>query len=137
MHLRHADTRAVAEFPYVLDVTGMSLADYSFTSLGNLQRFNRAIDWIQRRDHGSSQCNSGCSCQRRPSVGNGIHCMIDCTQKGAWETYRYAQRVGLKLIDETLLNSIENGADCMINAFRRQPAEILVHTPDSTSGTHR
>jgi len=37
----------------------------------------------------------------------------------------------VQAVDETLINSVENGADRAINHFRSQPAEIMVESPDA------
>ena len=121
---RRRPDQVVAQGARVPDVTGVSLADYSLTSQGNLQRVDRAIDWVQ--DCGELMDEQLASPLRMESMPltRPVNLGVDAAQYTFWETYRFGQRVIIKLVDETVLNNIEHGADRALNGFRRIPNEI-------------
>lgn len=124
--VRNRAPRWIGEAVEVLDLPGMSLGDYSLTSLGNLKRADRAIDWVQNRglelDRGLAKRMG----QSHLPGSEPVHWTLDAAQLSIWEVYRLAQRVAVQVVDETLINSIENGADRTINRFRQMPAEVIV-----------
>lgn len=125
---RKRDEVLVAQGARVPDVPGLALADYSVTSQGNLQRVDRALDWVQ--DVGEAVDDRLAAPLRRDSLPltEPVNRGVDAVQHGFWETYRFGQRVVIHLVDERLLNGIENGADRMLNSLRRIPAEIVIES---------
>ena len=132
--MRRARSTSVAEAVQTLNLPGLTLSDYSFTSLGNLMRVDGAINWVQERSRkisGKLAGSMGCQTMLGMPVA---HEAIDGTQQRFWELYGFAQRMVVHLLDETILNSMENGADHMINSLRRQPAEVIVAPPPLSMG---
>jgi hypothetical protein len=90
---------------------------------------DRAIDWMQNCgelvDH---KLATPLKRQSLPLTGP-VNWTVDAAQYTFWETYRFGQRVVIKLVDETLLNTVESGADRALNSFRRIPNEIEAHGP--------
>ena len=115
----------------VFDFPGTTIGDYSTTSLGNLKRVDRAVDWMQHRLQNTDGAIARQMGRSQLPGSKPLHNTIDAMQWGVWEIYRFAQRVVVQAVDETLINSVENGADRAINHFRSQPAEIFVETPNS------
>ncbi|MGH7202019.1 MAG: hypothetical protein ACREJB_15555, partial [Planctomycetaceae bacterium] len=114
--VRHGSPDAAAEAALALDVSNVTLGDYSHTSTGNLMRLSRTIDWLQQRSmHPAGSSPAG-----------GVNAAIDRLQDGLWDVYQFGRRLAVQLLDETLLNGIENGTDRTINAFGRLPAEVIV-----------
>ncbi len=109
------------------DAPGLVWYDfYTPTSVGNMKRVDRGVDWLQDRStclhekiahHMNRDCFPG---------HYFLHGMVDCTQEGFWDIYRFAQRILVKVLDETVLNSLENGVDHTINKCRKLPSEIRV-----------
>ena len=132
--VRRAPVPPVSEAAETLDVPGVSLSDYSFTSLGNLQRADRTIDWMQAR---SREAELVMNERTRKQISPGskmFHATIDGVQGTFWEVYRLGQRVVLEFVDEQFLNGLENGTDRTINAFQRLPAEeVIAPEPDATA----
>lgn len=122
---RRRPGQVVAQGARVPDVTGVALADYSFTSQGNLQRVDRAIDWMQ--DCSELVDDHLATPLQRPSLPltRPLNQGVDAAQYTFWELYRFGQRVVIKLVDETMLNGIEHGADRALNSFRRIPNEVM------------
>lgn len=114
-----------------LNVSGVAVGDYSMTSLGNLQRADGAIDWVQGRGKELDAGLAGLSGRERLPGTDELNTGVDALQDGIWETYRFAQRVLAQLLDEMLLNSIEDRTDQAVNAFRRPPAEVVVEPTSS------
>ncbi|MBI5760715.1 MAG: hypothetical protein HZA46_19525, partial [Planctomycetales bacterium] len=82
------------------------------------------VDWLQERGTHLDQRiarKAGKNSVLGAPLANRV---IDGTQKGFWETYRFAQRVVVEVLDERILNGIENGVDSAINAPRRTPEEV-------------
>ncbi len=130
--VRNGSPEWMGEATEVVDLPGTSLADYSLFSLGNLKRADRAIDWLQHRRQRFYQ-SAAQRLRRSPFPAEAtIDDPIDTAQSGIWEVYRFAQRVAMQVVDETIINSIENETDRTINRFRMQPAEIVVEKPIST-----
>lgn len=109
-----------------LNVPQVTLSDYSPTSVGNMKRVDHAVDWLQER--GTRLDDKLATKVRRPTVlgAPAANKVIDSVQRGFWETYLWAQRVGVEILDEGILNGIENGVDSTMNAFRSTPAEEVV-----------
>ena len=117
----------VGEATGVIDFSGLTLSDYSQTSIGHLKRVDRAIDWVQERTlELDNSVVSPLGYEQSPPVKifNGG---IDGTQFVVWETYRFVQRIAMQLLDEEILNGLENMTDRGINQLRRVPAERKVH----------
>jgi hypothetical protein len=110
----------------VADVPGLVWWDYNLTSVGNLKRADRAVDWAQERNkslHRKFADDAG----RSPVPGHHLlHGMVDCTQEGFWDVYRFSQRLLVQVLDETVLNCLENSVDRAINKFDQLPAEVIV-----------
>lgn len=121
-HCRDWFAKAVA----VADVPGLAVYDYNLTSVGNLKRADRAVDWVQDRNKNlhekiARRANRDCF------PGHHLmHGMIDYTQESFWDVFRFSQRVLVEVLDETVLNSVENGVDRMINKFHQIPSEVIV-----------
>jgi hypothetical protein len=109
-----------------LNVPEVSLSDYSPTSLGNMKRVDEVVDWLQERGTRLDDKLATRAHHRTVLGAPATNTVIDGVQAGFWETYRFAQRIGVQLLDEVLLNGIENGVDSSINAFRTTPAEVIV-----------
>jgi hypothetical protein len=120
-HCREWFAQAVA----VADAPGLAVWDYNLTSIGNLKRADRAVDWMQARNKNLHAKYSRPTASRRFGQGLG-HCVVDSTQASVWEVYRFAQRILVQVLDETVLNSLENGVDRTINTFHQLPSEVLV-----------
>lgn len=120
----HSQRDWVADGASALNVPGLSLGDYSFTSSGNLKRVDGTVDWLQNRtthlDQRLARPTGRTSVLGTPVTNRAI----DGVQKGFWEMYRFAQRVVVELLDERVLNGLENGVDAAINAPRRTPEEV-------------
>ncbi|WP_166824288.1 alkaline phosphatase family protein [Thalassoroseus pseudoceratinae] len=109
-----------------LDVSNVGLGDYTITALGNLSRIDRGIDELQV---GASRLNrKAAGVFGRESLPGLklVNGTIDAAQCVFRETYRFAQLVLIKLIDETALNVVEDGIDHAINSFHRVPSEVAV-----------
>jgi len=129
--LRNETHPWIGEAVEVFDFPGTTIGDYSTTSLGNLKRVDRAVDWMQHRLQNTDGAIARQMGRSQLPGSKPLHNTIDAMQWGVWEIYRFAQRVVVQAVDETLINSVENGADRAINHFRSQPAEIFVETPNS------
>lgn len=118
----------IAQGAQVLNISGTVLGDYSPTSTGNLKRVDGTIDWVQQRGKNlEHRIARRVGRQRSSRASNWLHFGIDQTQDVFWETYRFGHRVFAEILDEMILNSVENGADHLMNQFRqRHPAEIIV-----------
>lgn len=126
---RRSPVPAVAEAAEALDASQVTVGDYSVRSLGNMKRIDGGIDWVQAR--GRAVGKKVAAPIGRDSLPGAplVHGVIDCAQEGFWEVYRFAQRVIVCVLDETVINGIENTTDRAINHFHRQPAEIIVPCP--------
>lgn len=126
---RRQPQAVLAQGARVPDVPNVALADYSVTSQGNLQRVDRAIDWMQ--DCGELVDQQLATPFRRQSLPltGAVNWTVDAAQYTFWETYRFGQRVVIKLVDETVLNTVEAGADRALNGFRRIPNEVTTSDP--------
>lgn len=121
--LRYNDREWLAAGARVLNVSEASVSDYTTTSLGNMQRANDMVDWVQDRGTALDRKITG---ESESTANQVLNRALDGTQSGFWEAYRLAQRVVVKAVDETLLNGIENVTDRTINSLNREPAEIVV-----------
>ena len=123
-HLRNSDRRWVGEGVEAFNVSGVSLADYCLTSSGNLKRADSLVDWTQNRLRETDR-RLAHQLGRKDIPGSRlVHGTIDTTQAAYWEIYRFAERVVVQVIDETILNGIEDGATRAINRYQAVPAEI-------------
>lgn len=121
----------VAEGVQALNVPEVTLSDYSLTSTGNLKRADGALDWLQERGNRLDR-KLARPVGHRSVIGTpATNIVIDTVQGSFWEIYRFAQRVLVEILDETVLNGVENGVDSTINIMRSTPAEIVVDDPDS------
>jgi len=124
--LRKRPNALVSQGAMVPDVPGVVLADYSFTSQGNLQRMDRAIDWMQ--DAGSAIDHKLAAPMKRETLPltRPLNRGVDVAQRGFWEVYRFGQRTAIKVVDELVLNGVEDGTGRMLNAMRPVPNEIQI-----------
>ncbi len=118
---RRSDRTWLAEGARAINISEASLSDYSFTSLGNLQRVSGAVDWVQGRTEAARWRPT--EQPVRPTRANRA---VDLGQEAFWETYRFGQSLLIQTLDETLLNGIENSVDRAVNSTRQTPSEILV-----------
>ncbi|GAB4137998.1 MAG: hypothetical protein Tsb009_05830 [Planctomycetaceae bacterium] len=126
-YVRRSSRDWAAQTINFLDLSGAALADYSLTSLGNIKRVDNAIDWVQERGKKiDARVARKLGREREFRSSRWLHKGIDTTQKGFWEVYRFTQRIVVQVLDETILNTLEDGTDHIINEFRRSPAEIIV-----------
>lgn len=121
--LRRSDRTWVAQGVHTLNISEVTLGDYSFTSLGNLQRVSGTIDWVQGRSEFVTQ-RVGDPGKSRPVTV--LDKAIDTSQDGFWELYRFGQRLIVQTLDESILNGIENVVDQSMNSVGQLPAEIVV-----------
>ncbi len=123
-YTRHYEEDWVAQGAQAINVSELTIGDYSMTSLGNLRRADGLIDWTQTRSQNLDR-HIATRVGRENLPGSPVvHTTIDATQAGVWEVYRFVQRVAIEVLDETVLNGIENSTDRAVNAFRRTPSEI-------------
>ena len=121
---RKSDRRWVGEGDEAFNVSGVSLSDYSVTSTGNLKRADGLIDWTQRRLLTNDRRLAN-KFGRSDIPGSRLfHGTIDTTQAAYWELHRFAERVVVQVLDETILNGIEDHTARVINRHRNVPAEI-------------
>ena len=111
----------------VVDLSGLTLGDYSQTSIGHVKRVDRAIDWIQDRSSEIDQAMVSPIGYRQSPPAKILNGGVDGAQFVIWETYRFVQRVTMQILDEKILNGIENVTDKSVNHFRTVPAERKVH----------
>ncbi len=123
-YVRRRPNQRVSQAAHVPNVSGLSLADYSFTSQGNLQRVDDAIDWVQLWGDSLDRSLARPLQRETVPVARPVNRSIDAAQTGFWELYRFGQRVVIKLVDEQMLTGLEKGTDRVLNSFRRVPAEI-------------
>jgi len=122
----------VGEAARVIDLSGLTLGDYSQTSIGHVKRADRAIDWIQERSLELDHAIVSPIGYRQSPPAKILNGGVDGAQFAVWETYRFVQRVTMQIIDETILNGIENVTDRSVNRFRIVPAERKVHVLQTT-----
>jgi hypothetical protein len=121
-----------AERPWVRDaapaanIPGVTLADYSLTSLGNLKRADEAVNWLQARGEHLDQRLAGPVGRNSVLAAPLANRAVDGVQATFWELYRFAQRVLVEVLDETILNGVENTVDAGVNLNRATPAERTV-----------
>ncbi|HUG17684.1 MAG TPA: alkaline phosphatase family protein [Planctomycetaceae bacterium] len=114
---------ASGEAVMAIDLSGMSLGDYSQTSIGNLKRIDRAVDWVQKRSQNLDRKVADRIGAEQTPPAQVVHGTIDVAQRVVWEGYRFAQRVAVQILDEKLLNGVEDSVDRTVNRFRVVPAE--------------
>ncbi|MDB4786588.1 alkaline phosphatase family protein, partial [Planctomycetaceae bacterium] len=119
--------KPVGEAAGVVDLSGLTLGDYSQTSIGHVKRVDRAIDWIQDRSSEIDQAMVSPIGYRQSPPAKILNGGVDGAQFVIWETYRFVQRVTMQILDEKILNGIENVTDKSVNHFRTVPAERKVH----------
>ncbi len=125
-HVRTSDHPLLAALAEVLNIGEVSISDYSLSSLGNMQRINAAVDWVQSAERMAARRAAEALERPLPAASDHVHHAIDTTQDIFWDAYRFVQRLAVQAIDEWTLNSIEDRADRAINAARDVPAEIIV-----------
>ncbi len=131
--VRHAGFDWVTEGAHVLHVPDTVLSDYSLTSLGNLKRADGLVDWAQQRTR-NLDARVAKKVGRSSLPGSDkIHRTVDNSQVGFWELYRFAQRVVIEVVDETILSGLEDGTDKAINAFRSIPSEVTVEPAEQST----
>ena len=115
----------LAEASGILDLSRLAVADYSPTSIGNLERVSSLLDWVQGRGTVSGERLARLA--ERPALpgARAANQGVDRLQWGVREGYRSGQKMLMQVLDELLLNQIENTASRSINRFRQQPAEIV------------
>jgi len=116
----------LSEAAVALNVSEITLGDYSMTSSGNMRRIDGAVNWVQSRTREVEGALAAPLGARRLPASGVVHGTIDTAQSGFWELYRFGQRVLIEVLDENVLSGIENSTDRVINAFDKQPAEIVV-----------
>ncbi|MFG0295707.1 MAG: alkaline phosphatase family protein, partial [Maioricimonas sp. JB045] len=100
--------RWVADTPSVLDVQNVTLSDYSITSQGNLQRIDRAVDWVQiRGQEFESEVTQHVPLPYLPG-GRLVNRTIDGVQQTFWDVYRFGQRLVIEVVDEGIVNGVED-----------------------------
>ncbi len=135
--VRHSGADWAAEGAQALDIPDVALGDYSLTSLGNLKRVDGAVDWVQQRSLNLDR-RVARRVDRKYLPGTRlVHSSVDHVQRGFWELYRFAQRVIVQVLDETILNGIEDATDRAINAGRSLPSEIIVEDQETSAGRNR
>lgn len=121
--LRRSDRLWVAQGTQAINASEVALGDYSFTSLGNLQRVSGVVDWVQGRSDFVTDRVGGPGKSRPVTAADRA---VDLGQDGFWEVYRFGQRLAVQALDEAILNGIENTVDRAVNSISQEPAEIVV-----------
>jgi hypothetical protein len=130
---RRRPQELVSQGSRVPDVSGISLTDYSVTSQGNLQRMDRAVDWMQGvGEKLDDRLASPFQRESLPWTGP-FNQGIDATQEGFWELYRFGQRTIIRTLDEQVLNRVEDGVDRTLNVWRRVPSEVIIERDDASA----
>ena len=122
--LRRRPNPLVSQGAQVPDVPGVALADYSMTSQGNLQRMDRAIDWVQHAGTAIDQRLATPLKRETLPLTRPVNRAVDAAQHGFWELYRFGQRTAIKVVDELVLNNVEDGTGRLLNAMRPVPNEL-------------
>lgn len=125
-HVRWRGTDWLAEAAPIADVSNIALGDYEPLSLGNLKRMDRGVDWAQQRLVNLNRNLHGDDGNMANQVCDTLDASVDLSQAAVWETYRFAQRLLIKLLDETAINTVEDGVNHVLNRCRRPPAEVVV-----------
>jgi hypothetical protein len=128
--VRNSSHRWLADAATALNVPQVAPSDYSFTSLGNLQRASGAVDWAQARGKRLDARMARKFGRVAMPGSQTMHAVIDGSQYAFWETYRFGQRIVMEVLDERIINGLENGTDRVINSFDELPAEVIVETPE-------
>ena len=118
---------AGGEATTAIDLSGMALSDYSQTSIGNLKRVDRAIDWVQKRSLNIDRKVADRWGYEQTPPAELVHGSIDLVQNVIWGGYRFVQRVAIQVLDEKLVNGLENSVDRSVNHFNAVPAEVPAH----------
>ncbi len=132
---RHSSRHRIAEAAEAVDATQITVGDYSLSSLGNMKRIDGTVDWVQRRTAEAGRRVAKPIGRESLPGARFTHAAVDGVQVGFWEIYRFAQRVVVEVLDETLLNGLENNTDKAINRFRQQPAEVVVPPESRTQSS--
>ncbi|MEZ6048117.1 MAG: alkaline phosphatase family protein [Planctomycetaceae bacterium] len=130
-NVRSGQSDWVSDGVHAIDIPMTSIGDYSLTSLGNMQRINRAVDWVQHQGLSLDQMLASQVGRDQLPGTQLLHTGIDGTQYGVWEVYRFGQRIVVQVLDENLLNGMENSTDRAVNAFRKVPAEVVLSPQQS------
>ena len=123
---RRSRHKWVAEGTHALNVSEVSLGDYSLTSSGNMYRANGVVDWLQNRGTRLDEKISDKVGRNTVLGAPKVNRAVDGVQDGYWDVYKYVQRLMVEVLDETVLNGLENNVDRAINASRKTPPEVLV-----------
>ena len=123
---RRADRPWVRDAAPAVNIPGVTLADYSLTSLGNLKRADEAVNWLQARSERLDQRLAAPVGRENGLAAPLANRAVDGVQATFWELYRFAQRVIVEVLDETILNGVENTIDAGVNSTRATPAERTV-----------
>ena len=124
LKIRRISPRWLSDAVRALNVPETTLTDYSYTSLGNMKRVDGVIDWTQQRGLALDR-RIAHAVGRETLPGSGaVHGTIDTAQRGFWEIYRFAQRVAIQVVDETVLSGIEDQTDRTVNTWHTLPAEL-------------
>lgn len=120
---RRADRPWVRDAAPAVNMPGVALADYSLTSLGNLKRADEALNWLQARTERFDQALAAPVGRNSVIATPVTNRAVDGVQGTFWELYRFAQRLLVEILDETILNGVENTLDAGLNATRSTPSE--------------
>jgi hypothetical protein len=124
--LRHHRSEWVSESSNVIDLTNATIWDYRLTSQNSPHHVDSAVGGNQRQ--GQVFRDQLADVLDQPSVpGLGLLSRsIDTTRYAIWGLYGFGQRNLIQLVDETLIQSLENTTDRVINAVKPMPAEVRV-----------
>ncbi len=122
--LRHHRSEWVSDSANVIDLTNATIWDYQLTSQTNLRRVDAAVDYVQRRGQTLEEQLAGLVGQSTVPGSRLLNRSIDTTQSAFWGLYGFGQRTVIQLLDETLIQSVENSTDRVINAVKPMPAEV-------------
>ena len=122
--MRHSARPLLKDVAPALNVPEFSISDYSVTSLGNLQRANKAVDWLQGRGRELDRKLVEPRGKTESTPAWIVNQTVDGTQSAFWEVYRLGQRLVIKTVDETLINGAENTVDRTLNSWRQSPAVV-------------
>ena len=124
--VRRADRPWVRDAAPAVNMPGVALADYNLTSLGNLKRADEALNWLQARTERFDQALAAPVGRTSVIAMPVTNRAVDGVQGTFWELYRFAQRLLVEILDETILNGVENTLDAGLNATRATPSERTV-----------
>lgn len=110
----------------VANISDIAVSDYSPTSVGNLYRIDRLIDWAQRpTQYDTSSANSNTSTDTALPL-SALHLGIDRLQDIARSLVALGFRWTVQILDDQLATSLEYAADRVLNVNRHVPAERVI-----------